>query len=110
MATATAEGFYPAGYAGLGGLYPAGLGGLYGGYAGAYGGYAGGYGALPYAAPAYAAAPVVAAAAPAPVAAPVLAAPVPAQYAVPAARVIQEAPIVEQVVEPVEQWGYKIKY
>merc|ERR1711981_664077 len=99
LATAAAEGFYPAGYAGYGGLYPAGLAGLpYGaGYAGAYGAY--GY-AGAVAAPAYAA-PVVAA--------PVVA-PAPATYAVPAPRVVQEAPIVEKIVEPVEQWGYKIKY
>lgn len=104
LAVAAGEGFYPAGYAGLGGLYPAGLGGLYGGYAGGYAGLHG----LPYAAPAYApyAAAPLAAAAPAPV----VAAPVPARYAVPAARVIAEEPIVEQIVEPVEQWGYKIKY
>merc|ERR1711981_1131694 len=90
LATAAAEGFYPAGYAGYGGLYPAGLAGLpYGaGYAGAYGAY--GYaGAL---------------------AAPAVVAPAPATYAVPAPRVVQEAPIVEKIVEPVEQWGYKIKY
>merc|ERR1712088_735570 len=85
LATATAEGFYPAGYAGIhGGLYGHGLGG--------------------YAAPVAAAAPVVAAAAP------VIAAPVANRYAVPAPRVLQEAPIVEKIVEPVEQWGYKIKY
>lgn len=102
LATATAEGFYPAGYAGFGGLYGHGLGGLYGGYPGygAYGyaglgGYHHGLGlAAPLAAP-IAAAPLVAA---------------PATYAVPAPRVLQEAPIVEQVVEPVEQWGYKVKY
>lgn len=101
LATATAEGFYPAGYAGFGGLYPGGLAGLHGGY--------GGYGAYGYAgalaAPAYAAhvaAPVVAA--------PAVVAPAPVNYAVPAPRVLQEAPIVEKIVEPVEQWGYKIKY
>jgi len=31
-------------------------------------------------------------------------------YALPAARTIHEAPIVEQTVEPVEQWGYKVAY
>jgi len=104
LAAATAEGYYPAGYAGYGGLYPAGLAGAYGAY---------GYG---LAAPALAAAPIAAApiaaatyAAPA-VAAPAVVAPVPARYAVPAPRVIEEAPIVEKIVEPVEQWGYKIKY
>merc|ERR1712226_1508699 len=84
LAAATAEGYYPAGYAGYGGLYPAGLAGAYGAY---------GYG---LAAPAYAA--------------PALVAPAPARYAVPAPRVIEEAPIVEKIVEPVEQWGYKIKF
>merc|ERR1712007_78960 len=93
LAAATAEGYYPAGYAGCGGLGYAGLGGLYGGY-GAYPG----YGAYGYAAGAYAA-PLAAA--------PLAAAPIAANYAVPAPRVLQEAPIVEQIVEPVEQWGYK---
>jgi len=98
IAAASAEGFYPAGYAGYGGLYPAGLAGV-----GAYG-----YGlAAPAYAGAYAAAPLAAAPA---VAAPVVAAPVANRYAVPAPRVIEEAPIVEKIVEPVEQWGYKIKY
>merc|ERR1712226_1030827 len=90
LAAATAEGYYPAGYAGYGGLYPAGLAGAYGAY---------GYG---LAAPALAAAPIAAA--------PAVVAPVANRYAVPAPRVIQEAPIVEKIVEPVEQWGYKIKY
>merc|ERR1711981_271787 len=92
LPTAAAEGFYPAGYAG---------------YAGAYGayGYAGAVAAPAYAAPAYAA-PAVAA----PVVAAPVVAPAPATYAVPAPRVVQEAPIVEKIVEPVEQWGYKIKY
>jgi len=98
LATATAEGFYPAGYAGIhGGLYGPGYAGLAG-----YGAY--GYGLGGYAAPVAAAAPVVAAAAP------VIAAPVANRYAVPAPRVLEEAPIVEKIVEPVEQWGYKIKY
>merc|ERR1712193_269147 len=88
LAAATAEGYYPAGYAGYGGLGYAGLGGLYGGY-GAYPG----YGAYGYAAGAYAA----------PLAAAPLAAPIATNYAVPAPRVLQEAPIVEQIVEPVEQ-------
>merc|ERR1711981_359620 len=100
LAAATAEGYYPAGYAGYGGLGYAGLGGLYGGY----GGYPG-YGAYGYAAGAYAA-PY----AHAPIAAAPIAAPIATNYAVPAPRVLQEAPIVEQVVEPVEQWGYKVKY
>merc|ERR1712020_662262 len=99
LATATAEGFYPAGYAGIhGGLYGHGYAGLAG-----YGAYGYGLGHLGYAAPVAAAAPVVAAAAP------VIAAPVANRYAVPAPRVIEEAPIVEKIVEPVEQWGYKIK-
>ena len=107
VASANAEGYYPAGYAGYGGLYPAGLAGAYGAY---------GYGlaapALAHGYAGYAAAPIAAAplaAAPA-VAAPALVAPAPARYAVPAPRVIEEAPIVEKIVEPVEQWGYKIKY
>ena len=33
-----------------------------------------------------------------------------ATYAVPAPRQVQEAPIVETYVEPVEQWGYKVAY
>lgn len=111
LATASAEGFYPAGYAGYGGLYGAGLGGLYGGYAGAYGGAYGYAGAL--AAPAYAGLGLGYAhgiAAPA-LAAPAIAAPIaPAQYALPAARVVAEAPLVTKTVEPVEQWGYKVKY
>merc|ERR1711936_588236 len=83
LAAATAEGYYPAGYAGIGGLYANGLAGLpYGAY-GAYG-----YGGA-------------------------LAAPAAYGYAglaAPALRVVAEAPIVEKIVEPVEQWGYKIKY
>jgi len=111
LATATAEGYYPAGYAGAGGLYANGVAGLpYGAY-GAYG-YGGAvaapaaYGAYGYpglGAPALAPLPVAAA--------PVVAAlPAPRQYAVPAPRVLQEESIVEKIVEPVEQWGYKIKY
>merc|ERR1711879_1107476 len=96
VASANAEGYYPAGYAGYGGLYPAGLAGAYGAY---------GYGlaapALAHGYAGYAAAPI---------AAPAVVAPAPARYAVPAPRVIEEAPIVEKIVEPVEQWGYKIKY
>ena len=83
-------------------------------------------GALPYpyaaagvaAAPAaYAAAPV--AAAPAHVAyahnvpAPVshsLGLPEAATYVAPPVRQVAHAPVVEQVVEPVEQWGYKVAY
>ena len=33
-----------------------------------------------------------------------------AAFVPPPARSIAEAPIVEQVVEPVEQWGYKVAY
>ena len=40
--------------------------------------------------------------------APVVAAPV--NYALPPAREVVNAPVVEQVVEPVEQWGYSIRY
>merc|ERR1712223_2206765 len=104
LAAATAEGYYPAGYAGYGGLGYAGLGGLYGGY----GGYPG-YGAYGYAG-AYAAPIAAAPLAAAPIAAAPIAAPIATNYAVPAPRVLQEAPIVEQIVEPVEQWGYKVKY
>jgi len=31
-------------------------------------------------------------------------------YALPPIRQVAEAPIVEQIVEPVEQWGYKVAY
>jgi len=31
-------------------------------------------------------------------------------YALPPVRQVAEAPIVETVVEPVEQWGYKVAY
>ena len=78
----------------------------------------------PYAAGAYAAAPAAVAAAPV-AAAPAhvtyahnvpaavshsLGLPEAATYAVPAPRQIVNAPVVEQVVEPVEQWGYKVAY
>ena len=53
------------------------------------------------------AAPVAAYAAPAPVAAPI---PAPVSYALPPAREIETAPVVEQSVEPVEQWGYSVRY
>merc|ERR1711970_1453098 len=93
------------------------------GYGHAYAGFAGyptAYGG--YAAPAYAgyaaAAPVAAVAAP--VAAPAvtygtpvahgLGLPEAATYVAPPVRTVAEAPIVEQVVEPVEQWGYKVAY
>ena len=33
-----------------------------------------------------------------------------AAFVPPPARSIAEAPIVEQIVEPVEQWGYKVAY
>merc|ERR1712212_53618 len=53
-----------------------------------------------------------AAAAPAPVAiaSPGLGLPEAATYALPPVRQVAEAPIVEQIVEPVEQWGYKVAY
>ena len=116
-------------YAGFAGAYPT----AYAGYAApAYAGYA----AHAYAAPAYAAAPVapVAHAVPAPyVGTPVahgLGLPEAATYVAPPVRAVAEAPIVEQVttsmkiiiflpflkttnlqvVEPVEQWGYKVAY
>merc|ERR1712183_422878 len=86
-------------------------------YGGAYTGFAAPY---PYAAhgiapAAYAAAAPVAAApvavAPAASAAPVgLGLPEAATYALPPVRQVAEAPIVEQIVEPVEQWGYKVAY
>ena len=59
--------------------------------------HAGAYaGALPYAHAGYYGAP--------------LHAPVAVNYALPPAREVQEAPIVEQTVEPVEQHGYSIRY
>jgi len=33
-----------------------------------------------------------------------------ATYVAPPVRTVAEAPIVEQAVEPVEQWGYKVAY
>ncbi len=60
------------------------------------------YAAAPLAAPAYAAAPY---------AAPLTyAAPAPVNYALPPPREIQEAPLVAQTVEKVEQHGYSIRY
>merc|ERR1712013_214595 len=84
-------------------------------YGGAYTGFAAPY---PYAAhgiapAAYAAAAPIAAApvAVAHAAAPVgLGLPEAATYALPPVRQVAEAPIVEQIVEPVEQWGYKVAY
>ena len=78
--------------------------------------YAAGYAAAPAA---YAAAPAAYAAAPAQVAyahnvpAPVshsLGLPEAATYVAPPVRQVAHAPVVEQVVEPVEQWGYKVAY
>merc|ERR1712072_787799 len=88
------------------------------GYGHAYAGFAGAYPTAyaGYAAPAYAAAPVapVAHAVPAPyVGTPVahgLGLPEAATYVAPPVRAVAEAPIVEHVVEPVEQWGYKVAY
>merc|ERR1712013_257615 len=54
---------------------------------------------------AHAAAPVAVAAAPVG-----LGLPEAATYALPPVRQVAEAPIVEQIVEPVEQWGYKVAY
>merc|ERR1712038_306957 len=59
---------------------------------------------LNYAAP-IAAAPIAAA----PIAAPIPA-PVATQYALPPPREVQEAPLVSQSVEKVEQHGYSIRY
>jgi hypothetical protein len=70
-------------------------------------GYAGlplGYAGHPYAAPAYAHHAYAH-----PVAAPVIA-PQPVQYVAPPPREVVNAPVVEQTVEPVEQWGYSIRY
>merc|ERR1711970_1376693 len=66
-------------------------------YGHAYAGFAAPY---PYAAHGIAAAPLAAA--------PVAAAPV--AYAHPAPVAVAQAPIVETIVEPVEQWGYKVAY
>jgi len=57
----------------------------------------------PFAHAAYAHAPVAVAAPVAPVAHA-------HAYALPPVQRIAEAPIVEQIVEPVEQWGYKVAY
>ena len=77
-------------------------------------------GGLPYPyAAGYAAAPAAYAAVPAQVAyahnvpAPVshsLGLPEAATYVAPPVRQVAHAPVVEQVVEPVEQWGYKVAY
>merc|ERR1712128_56677 len=76
-------------------------------YAGAYNGYA-----APYAYAAHGIAPAAYAAAPiaAPVAHVGLGLPEARTYALPPVRQVQEASIVEQIVEPVEQWGYKVAY
>jgi hypothetical protein len=73
---------------------------------GAYGAHLGGYAAAPLGA--YAAGPI---AHPAPLVAAAPVAPIAAHaYALPPVRTIENAPVVETVVEPVEQWGYKIAY
>ena len=115
-------------YAGFAGAYPT----AYAGYAApAYAGYAAAAPVAAAAAPVVAAAPV-AHAVPAPyVGTPVahgLGLPEAATYVAPPVRTVAEAPIVEQVlsfnvrflrifiilyfqvVEPVEQWGYKVAY
>ena len=51
-----------------------------------------------------------AAAAPVAIPSPGLGLPEAATYALPPVRQVAEAPIVEQIVEPVEQWGYKVAY
>merc|ERR1712112_2889 len=97
----------------------------YAGFAGAYPGAYGaplayaGHGVAPVAA-AYHAAPVAAAVAPVAAAVPApyhgvpvahgLGLPEASTYALPPVRAVAEAPIVEHVVEPVEQWGYKVAY
>merc|ERR1719312_1969822 len=58
--------------------------------------------------PAHVAHPVPAAAAPIP--SPGLGLPEAATYALPPVRQVAKAPIVENFVEPVEQWGYKVAY
>jgi hypothetical protein len=80
-------------------------------YAAGLQGYAGlpiAHATLPYAAPI--AAPVAAPVLAKTVAAPAVVAPVAKTYAVPAPRTIEEAPIVEQIPEKVEQHGYSIRY
>ena len=97
---------YGAAYTNLAGAIPA-------AYAGAPIAHAA-YAAPAYAAPAYtlpatyAAAPIAHATYAA--AAPVIAAPAASAYALPPVQTYNEAPIVEQIVEPVEQWGYKVAY
>jgi len=82
------------------------------GYAAGYAPYTAGYAPINYAAAVHA--PVVpavhAAVAPAVAPAVVHAAPAASAYALPPVRTRAEAPIVETVVEPVEQWGYKVAY
>jgi len=41
---------------------------------------------------------------------PLLGLPEAATYVAPPVRTVAEAPILEQAVEPVEQWGYKVAY
>merc|ERR1719402_1027314 len=70
------------------------------GYAAGYAPYAAGYAPINYAPAVHApVAPAV-----------VHAAPAASAYALPPVRTRAEAPIVETVVEPVEQWGYKVAY
>merc|ERR1719431_1335719 len=83
----------------------------------AYGhGYAGFAAPYPYAAHGIAAAPLAAApvayahAAPVAVAHAGLGLPEASAYVLPPVRSVAEAPIVEHIVEPVEQWGYKVAY
>jgi len=89
-------------------------GGAYTGFAAPYPYAAHGIAPAAYAAAAPVAAAPVAVAHAAPVAvaaAPVgLGLPEAATYALPPVRQVAEAPIVEQIVEPVEQWGYKVAY
>merc|ERR1712123_238321 len=90
------------------------------GYPGAFaGGYAAGPAAYAAAPAAYAAAPAIPAAYAASLPAPAAAAAIPAAglglpeaatYGLPAVRQVAKAPIVENFIEPVEQWGYKVAY
>merc|ERR1712123_266941 len=112
VATTFSQAVPIAAYAGYGAGYP---GAFAGGYAAAPAAYVAGPAAYAAAPAAYAAAPAI----PAAYAASLPAAAIPAAglglpeaatYGLPAVRQVAKAPIVENFIEPVEQWGYKVAY